>query len=38
MKFGIFDQNDRSGRPLAQQYEERMQLAELYDKLGFHCT
>jgi alkanesulfonate monooxygenase SsuD/methylene tetrahydromethanopterin reductase-like flavin-dependent oxidoreductase (luciferase family) len=37
MKFGIFDQNDRSGRPLAQQYEERMQLAELYDKLGFHC-
>jgi alkanesulfonate monooxygenase SsuD/methylene tetrahydromethanopterin reductase-like flavin-dependent oxidoreductase (luciferase family) len=37
MKFGIFDQNDRSGRPLAQQYEERMQLAELYDQLGFHC-
>jgi alkanesulfonate monooxygenase SsuD/methylene tetrahydromethanopterin reductase-like flavin-dependent oxidoreductase (luciferase family) len=37
MKFGIFDQNDRSGRPLAQQYEERMQLAELYDRLGFHC-
>lgn len=37
MKFGIFDQNDRSGRPLAQQYEERMQLAQLYDQLGFHC-
>lgn len=37
MKFGIFDQNDRSGRPLVQQYEERMQLAELYDQLGFHC-
>lgn len=37
MKFGIFDQNDRSGRPLAQQYEQRMQLAELYDELGFHC-
>ena len=37
MKFGIFDQNDRSGRALAQQYEERMQLAELYDQLGFHC-
>ena len=37
MKFGIFDQNDRSGRPLSQQYEERMQLAQLYDDLGFHC-
>jgi alkanesulfonate monooxygenase SsuD/methylene tetrahydromethanopterin reductase-like flavin-dependent oxidoreductase (luciferase family) len=37
MKFGIFDQNDRSGRSLAQQYEQRMQLAELYDQLGFHC-
>jgi alkanesulfonate monooxygenase SsuD/methylene tetrahydromethanopterin reductase-like flavin-dependent oxidoreductase (luciferase family) len=37
MKFGIFDQNDRSGRPLAQQYEERMQLAELFDANGFYC-
>jgi alkanesulfonate monooxygenase SsuD/methylene tetrahydromethanopterin reductase-like flavin-dependent oxidoreductase (luciferase family) len=37
MKFGIFDQNDRTGRPLAQQYEERLQLAELYDRCGFHC-
>jgi alkanesulfonate monooxygenase SsuD/methylene tetrahydromethanopterin reductase-like flavin-dependent oxidoreductase (luciferase family) len=37
MKFGIFDQNDRSGRPLAQQYEERLQLAELYDESGFYC-
>jgi alkanesulfonate monooxygenase SsuD/methylene tetrahydromethanopterin reductase-like flavin-dependent oxidoreductase (luciferase family) len=37
MKFGIFDQNDRSGQPLAQQYEQRLQLAELYDAGGFHC-
>lgn len=37
MKFGIFDQNDRSGRPLAQQYEERLQLAELFDANGFYC-
>jgi len=37
MKFGIFDQNDRSGQPLAQQYEERLQLAELFDANGFHC-
>src|SRR5260221_635872 len=37
MKFGVFDQNDRSGLPLAEQYEERLALAELYDRLGFHC-
>lgn len=37
MKFGVFDQNDRSGLPLAEQYENRLQLAELYDRSGFHC-
>jgi len=37
MKFGVFDQNDRSGLPLAVQYEQRLALAELYDGLGFHC-
>src|SRR6201987_3584533 len=37
MKFGVFDQNDRSGLPLAVQYENRLALAELYDRLGFHC-
>lgn len=37
MKFGIFDQIDDTGRPLNVQYEERMQLAELYDRSGFHC-
>ena len=37
MKFGIFDQNDRSGIVLAEQYENRMKLAELYDRSGFHC-
>lgn len=37
MKFGIFDQNDRSGLPLANQYEDRLALAELYDRLGFYC-
>ena len=36
MKFGVFDQNDRSGLPLAEQYEKRLALAELYDHLGFH--
>src|ERR1700719_1557320 len=37
MKFGVFDQNDRSGLPLAEQYEKRLVLAELYDRLGFHA-
>jgi alkanesulfonate monooxygenase SsuD/methylene tetrahydromethanopterin reductase-like flavin-dependent oxidoreductase (luciferase family) len=37
MKFGVFDQNDRSGLPLTVQYENRLALAELYDRLGFHC-
>jgi alkanesulfonate monooxygenase SsuD/methylene tetrahydromethanopterin reductase-like flavin-dependent oxidoreductase (luciferase family) len=37
MKFGIFDQNDRGGLPLAQQYDERLALAQRYDELGFHC-
>jgi hypothetical protein len=37
LKFGVFDQNDRSGLPLAVQYEQRLALAELYDRLGFHC-
>jgi alkanesulfonate monooxygenase SsuD/methylene tetrahydromethanopterin reductase-like flavin-dependent oxidoreductase (luciferase family) len=37
MKFGVFDQNDRSDLPLAEQYENRLSLVELYDRLGFHC-
>jgi alkanesulfonate monooxygenase SsuD/methylene tetrahydromethanopterin reductase-like flavin-dependent oxidoreductase (luciferase family) len=37
MKFGVFDQNDRSDLPLAEQYEKRLVLAELYDRLGFDC-
>src|SRR5260370_23219866 len=37
MKFGVFDQNDRSGLPMAEQYEKRLLLAELYDRLGFHA-
>ena len=28
MNFGVFDQNDRSGLPLAEQYEKRLALAE----------
>ena len=37
MKFGVFDQNDRSGLPLTEQYEKRLTLAELYDRLGFYA-
>ena len=35
MQFGIFDQNDRGGLKLADQYEQRLRLAALYDELGF---
>ena len=37
MKFGIFDQNDASGRSTDVQYDERLQLAKLYEDCGFHC-
>lgn len=37
MRFGVFDHIDASGVPVAQQLEERLRLAELYDRLGFHA-
>ena len=37
MKVGVFDHLDRSGLPLARQYEERLQLLSLYDEAGFHA-
>ena len=37
MKFGVFEHMDDSGVPLSQQIAERMQLAEAYDRLGFHA-
>lgn len=36
MQFGIFDHLDRSGAPLAQQYEDRLRLIESYEAAGFH--
>lgn len=36
MEFGIFDHIDASGAPLAQQYADRLRLAELYDQGGFY--
>ena len=37
MKFGVFDHIDSSGRPLAEQIEDRLKLAEAYDRFGFHA-
>lgn len=37
MRFGIFDHNDASGRPAAQQLAERLELVEAYDRLGFYA-
>ncbi len=37
MKFGIFDQIDDAGRPLHLLYEQRLELAELYDRGGIYC-
>lgn len=35
LQFGIFDQNDHGPYPLAEQYEARLRLIELYDQSGF---
>jgi alkanesulfonate monooxygenase SsuD/methylene tetrahydromethanopterin reductase-like flavin-dependent oxidoreductase (luciferase family) len=37
MKFGVFEHMDDSGVPLSQQIENRMRLAEAYDRCGFHA-
>jgi alkanesulfonate monooxygenase SsuD/methylene tetrahydromethanopterin reductase-like flavin-dependent oxidoreductase (luciferase family) len=37
MEFGIFDHVDRSDEPLADHYESRLKLLELYDRSGFYC-
>jgi alkanesulfonate monooxygenase SsuD/methylene tetrahydromethanopterin reductase-like flavin-dependent oxidoreductase (luciferase family) len=37
MKFGVFDHLDASGAPLAEFYENRLHLAEAYDRIGIHA-
>jgi alkanesulfonate monooxygenase SsuD/methylene tetrahydromethanopterin reductase-like flavin-dependent oxidoreductase (luciferase family) len=37
MKFGVFDHMDRAGDDLARQFDERLRLIELYEKIGFHA-
>jgi alkanesulfonate monooxygenase SsuD/methylene tetrahydromethanopterin reductase-like flavin-dependent oxidoreductase (luciferase family) len=36
LEFGVFDQNDDSGRGHAVQLAERLSLIELYERRGFH--
>jgi alkanesulfonate monooxygenase SsuD/methylene tetrahydromethanopterin reductase-like flavin-dependent oxidoreductase (luciferase family) len=35
--FGVYDHMDASGRPLADFYEDRLRLAEAYDRLGYEA-
>jgi alkanesulfonate monooxygenase SsuD/methylene tetrahydromethanopterin reductase-like flavin-dependent oxidoreductase (luciferase family) len=37
MKFGVFDHLDRGDVPLSEHYENRLKLAEVYDREGFHA-
>jgi alkanesulfonate monooxygenase SsuD/methylene tetrahydromethanopterin reductase-like flavin-dependent oxidoreductase (luciferase family) len=37
MKFGVFDHVDRGNSSLAELYEGRLKLAEIYDRSGFHA-
>jgi alkanesulfonate monooxygenase SsuD/methylene tetrahydromethanopterin reductase-like flavin-dependent oxidoreductase (luciferase family) len=37
MEFGIFDHLDRAGTPLTQFYEDRLKIAEAYDRAGFYA-
>ena len=37
MKFGLFDHLDRGAAPLQALYEDRLALAEAYDRAGFHA-
>ncbi|MBV9544278.1 MAG: LLM class flavin-dependent oxidoreductase [Chloroflexi bacterium] len=37
MDFGLFDWIDESGREIGETYEQRLQVLELADQLGFYC-
>ncbi len=37
MKFGVFDHVDRGDLPLGEHYENRLRLAEVYDREGFYA-
>ncbi len=37
MKFGLFDHVDRSDRPLARLFDERLEYVKAADELGYYC-
>src|SRR3974377_1634423 len=37
MEFGIFDHLDRYGNSLADYYEDRLRIVEVYDRAGFYA-
>jgi alkanesulfonate monooxygenase SsuD/methylene tetrahydromethanopterin reductase-like flavin-dependent oxidoreductase (luciferase family) len=37
MEFGVFDHLDRTGGSLADYYEDRLRIAEAYDRAGFYA-
>ena len=37
LEFGIFDHLDRTGRSLADYYEDRLKIVEAYDRAGFYA-
>ncbi len=37
MRFALFDWLDETGRDLAESYEQRLDMVELADKLGYYC-
>ena len=37
MKFGVFDHVDHGSSSLAELYESRLKLAEIYDRSGFYA-
>ena len=37
MQFGVFDHMDASGEPLADLFENRLRLAEAYDRIGLYA-
>jgi alkanesulfonate monooxygenase SsuD/methylene tetrahydromethanopterin reductase-like flavin-dependent oxidoreductase (luciferase family) len=37
MEFGIFDHLDRTGAPLPEFYEDRLKIAQAYDRAGFYA-
>src|SRR5215471_5482181 len=37
MEFGVFDHLDRCGGTLADYYEDRLKIAEAYDRAGFYA-